>query len=286
MSTKNLVAAGASRLAKAADSGVDPAVPTEHQPPAEARQLVPSGFDASTLVGKTASEQFQALDAAYANAEGAEFASIAAAKMVGTIQRGTVLKALIEDDRFKAGGYTSIGEYAKKVGINRQYVYDLITDAENLLAIRPLIEAAGHPLVASHAAILRPVYDAKGPAEAQALLELAKESGKLTAASLTDAARELGFLPAIPGQSKPSASSALPVTNTLAYVGAVYKAVAPANVRALVERDPAQALQLMDEAAAEIRKIERRIHEGRKLAQQALPNPGEAPVDGLINDGP
>ncbi|MER5417248.1 hypothetical protein [Streptomyces virginiae] len=283
MSKKNLVAQGleglkaetaqrVSRIPRAADANRDPALPQQFQPTeAPAIALVPVTFETSALDGMDQAQQVETLEAAYWDADRAEVRSFQLAKMRGSVLKGELLGLLLERRAHDHRGLT-VGDYAESLGIKRQYVYDLIGAAEDIRVLAPLIEETTTPVVASQAAVLAPIYRAD-PEAAGLVLQAAKDSGKLSAASLTEAARDLGLLaPATAPAPKPAPSVPLSPSDAasrLAFADA-YKAFAPKRIEELVLQDPGAVLEHAEAIEAEITKVQRRVNAARKAAQKAL----------------
>ncbi|WP_328741282.1 hypothetical protein OHA91_39730 (plasmid) [Streptomyces erythrochromogenes] len=106
-------------------------------------------------------------------------------------------------------------------------------------------------------AVLEPVTEADIAAELSRRGQAA--GGTITAVAIEAASIELGYTKA-PEKVAPGKALA----NAATFLGAAYKAVAPRTVESLAKEDPERAHQLLDAAEAELRKIERRIHDGRK----------------------
>ncbi|MGW7330139.1 hypothetical protein ACWGIU_16390 [Streptomyces sp. NPDC054840] len=94
----------------------------------------------------------------------------------------------------------------------------------------------------------------------------AVRSAPITAASIEVASIALGYTEA---PQKPEPGKALATAAT--HLGAAYKAVAPRTVEALAKEDPEKARQLLDAAEAELRKVERRIADGRRAVDKSAP---------------
>ncbi|WP_327267214.1 hypothetical protein OG444_40560 (plasmid) [Streptomyces sp. NBC_01232] len=285
MSKKNLVAQGlasleaetaqrASRVPRAPDANRDPALPQQFQPanaPAVAPALVPASFETSTLDGMDEAKQVETLEAAYWDADRAEVRSFQLAKMQGSVLKGELLQLLLERRAHEHRGLT-VGDYAESLGIKRQYVYDLIGAAQDIRALAPLIEETSTPVVASQAAVLAPLYKAD-PEAAGLVLQAAKDSGKLSAASLTEAARDLGLLPPAgtpaPKPAPPAPVSPADVAGRLAFADA-YKVLAPKLIEQLVQENPGAVLDQVQAIEAEIIKVQRRVDAAKKAARKAI----------------
>ncbi|MEU3670807.1 hypothetical protein [Streptomyces virginiae] len=287
MSKKNLVAQGleglkaetaqrVSRVPRAADANRDPALPQQFQPaevPAVAPALVPPAFETAALDGMEQDKQVETLEAAYRDADWAEGHSFQIAKMRGSVRKGELLQLLLDRQAHEHRGLT-VGDYAESLGVKRQYVYELIGAAQNIRVLAPLIEETSTPLVASQAAVLAPLYKAD-PEAAGLVLQAAKDSGKLSAASLTEAAQELGLLPraeVAPAPNPPLPPAPVSVsdaTGRLAFADA-YKVLAPKRIEQLVRKDPDAVLRQAEAIEAEITKVQRRVDAAKKAAQKAI----------------
>ncbi|MGW2207178.1 hypothetical protein [Streptomyces sp. NPDC001774] len=285
MSKRNLVAKGmeslkaetaqrVSRIPRAADAGRDPALPQQAQPaqpPAAALSLLPASFDSSALDGMDQTQQIETLEAAYWDADRSEVRSFQLAKMQGSVLKGELLQLLLDRRAHEHRGLT-VGDYAESLGIRRQYVYDLIGAARDIRLLAPLIEETSTPVVASQAAVLAPLYR-EDPEAAGLVLQAAKDTGKLSAASLTEAARGLGLLsrPALESAPEPAPVHAPPAraAGRLAFADA-YKALAPKRVEQLVREDPGAVLEQAGAIEAEIVKVQRRVDAARKAAHRAM----------------
>lgn len=285
MSKNNLIAQGVAglqaetaqrvnRVPRAADANRDPALPAQYQPaeaPAVAVTLMPPAFETSTLDGMDEAKQVETLEAAFWDSDREEIRSFQVAKMRGSVLKGELLNLLLERRAHERRGLT-VGDYAESLGIRRQYVYDLISSAQDIRTLSPLIEETSTPVVASQAAVLAPIYKAD-PEAAGLVLQAAKESGKLSAASLTEAARELGLLPRTktpaPKPTPPASAPAADVVGRLAFED-VYKALAPKRVEELVQADPEAVMARVDAIEVEIVKLQRRVDAAKKAALKAM----------------
>ncbi|MFC9825261.1 hypothetical protein ACFWG6_28860 [Streptomyces erythrochromogenes] len=263
-----------SRVPRAADANRDPALPHQIQPTealAVASTLVPPPFETSTLDGMDEAKQVETLEAAYWDADRTEVRSFQLAKMRGSLLKGELLQLLLDRRAHEHRGLT-VGDYAESLEIKRQYVYDLIGAAKDIRALAPLIEETSTPVVASQAAVLAPIYKAD-PEAAGLVLQGAKDSGKLSAASLTEAARELGLLPPAdtpaPKPAPRAPASPSDTVGRLAFADA-YKVLAPKRIELLVQDNPAAVLDQAEAIEAEITKIQRRVEAAKKAAQKAI----------------
>ncbi|WP_328966195.1 hypothetical protein [Streptomyces virginiae] len=265
-----------SRIPRAADADRDPALPQQFQPaepPAVVPALMPPAFETAALDGMDQDKQVETLEAAYWDADRAEVRSFQLAKMQGSVLKGELLQLLLDRRAHEHRGLT-VGDYAETLGIKRQYVYDLIGAAQDIRALAPLIEETSTPVVASQAAVLAPLYRAD-PEAAGLVLQAAKDSGKLSAASLTEAAQELGLLPraevaqAPKPPLPPAPASISDATGRLAFADA-YRVLAPKRIEQLVQEDAGAVLRQAEAIETEIAKIQRRVDAAKKAAQKAL----------------
>ncbi|WP_331723774.1 hypothetical protein OG592_44495 (plasmid) [Streptomyces avidinii] len=263
-----------SRIPRAADADRDPALPQQFQPadtPAVVPALMPPTFETAALDGMDQGKQVETLEAAYWDADRAEVRSFQLAKMQGSVLKGELLQLLLDRRAHEHRGLT-VGDYAETLGVKRQYVYDLIGAAKDIRALAPLIEETSTPVVASQAAVLAPLYKAD-PEAAGLVLQAAKDSGKLSAASLTEAARDLGLLPPTetraPKPTPPAPASVADVAGRLAFADA-YKVLAPKRIEQLVQENPAAVLDQAEAIEAEIIKVQRRVDAAKKAARKAI----------------
>ncbi|MFD3760654.1 hypothetical protein [Streptomyces sp. NPDC058622] len=113
-------------------------------------------------------------------------------------------------------------------------------------------------------AALEPVSEADITAELDKAAGLV--NGPITAAVIEAASVELGYTNA--PEKGPGTKSLASAADLL---GAAYKAVAPRTVEALAKDDPEKARKFLDDAEAELRRIERRINDGRKTLDRNAP---------------
>ncbi|MFB7781910.1 hypothetical protein ACFC1D_04205 [Streptomyces vinaceus] len=325
-----------SKLTKAADAHIDPAVPAERQhvpitvaglPDVSNAEM--AAFDPRDIKG-TPAERIQQFDALLEK-EGARAVRF---KVRYDMVLGLVL-AEVNETEIYTSEYQTFEEYAQSRGVSRPRAYALMDAApvlrillssiEDIPTLRPAVSQAlrlvdsfkqdqetGVRLVLDRAAEMareaaevdarqkarRAAEKAKAVAHAAAQREARARGEEFTAAlkSVTeeDIAAELAQQPALKhapitaasieaasielGYTEPPAKPepATALANATTFLGAAYKAVAPRTVEALVKEDPEQARKLLDAAEAELRKIERRINDGRRAIDKtalAVPNP-------------
>ncbi|MGC5401890.1 hypothetical protein ACPXCP_39890 [Streptomyces sp. DT20] len=140
----------------------------------------------------TPEERLLMVEAALRRAKLTEMESVRAARVRGRIEAGAALALFVEDELHKTAGYASLDEYATDVlHMDRSAVYEYIKDGKRLALVAPLSSASERPLLPSQAKVLAPIVERDGEAKARQVLELAESRGKVTAASLTAAAKEL-----------------------------------------------------------------------------------------------
>ncbi|MFE3126309.1 hypothetical protein ACFXHD_23135 [Streptomyces hydrogenans] len=201
--------------------------------------FAPAPLDPDTVTG-TPEEQLATVTAAMRRAKATASTSAKAARARLTIELGAALDIAVDRSLYKAGGYPSVEAYAEaEIDLNRQYIYELIADSRRMREVMAagLSEFSDSPPLASHAKVLAPlVAQDDGPVKAQKVLTAAKESGKVTAASLKAAAARLGYAAA---DLSAHAQRQEPFDNELA---------AKANAKLAAAADAAErALALYDE---------------------------------------
>ncbi|MEV7417718.1 hypothetical protein [Streptomyces sp. NPDC089919] len=265
----------ATRVPRAADATRDPALPhpaSEPIPAAEPASLLPAEFDVAGIGGLDTLAQIERLEDAYRAADRAEGASFQLAKMRGSVAKGELIRLLLDRNANVERGM-SVGAYAETLGIDRSYVYKLMDDAKNIRDLTQLIDETQTPIIASQAAFLAPLYRSD-PEAAGLVLEGAKATGKLSLASLTSAAQDLGLVPAAPEKrtpepkptpSKPTAEMA----GQLSFADA-YRALAPRRIEELVQEDPDQVLAQVKLIESELARVLRRVETAKKTARRAM----------------
>ncbi|MFB7467093.1 hypothetical protein ACFCZ1_26960 [Streptomyces sp. NPDC056224] len=320
-----------SKLTKAADAHIDPAIPAERQlGPVSVANLPEisnadmAAFDPSEIQG-TPAERIQQFDALLEK-EGARAVRF---KVRYDMVLGLILAEVNKTEIYTAQ-HKTFEEYADTRGVSRPRAYALMEAApvlrillssiEDIPTLRPAVTQAlrlvdafkedqetGVRLVLDRAAeMIREAAEGEAKEKARKAVEKAKAAahaaaekeaeergeefppalepvteadvaaeldkrgpfggGPITAAVIEAASVELGYTKA-PEKVEPGKALA----DAASLLGAAYKAVAPRTVEALAKEDPEKARKLLDDTEAELRKIERRINEGRKALNKTAP---------------
>ena len=285
MSNK-LIAAGSSRLKKAADSSVDPAVPAELQKQAVTQAArtgsaapEPSVFahgrvlSADDITG-TPEEQLafitdrlHEIDLAGKRAE--DFT---------VLNKAVLLEVARDRELHVVAGHSNFSVWAADVlDVEPKYVFELLQDAERIRVISELgPELAQHLTRASSRKVMAEVISTQGLETAQVVMSegLAKaaEQGKRrpTASALAAIAKELAT-PSIPAQESRSEISDPPtVPSVAAEVTAleraatalkerVYSPLAPAVVQAALDADPEAVRGHLETLETELGRVAKRL---------------------------
>lgn len=292
---------GSTRLRKAADAAVDPAVPAELQRGAAVRigSESPSVFaggrvlSADDITG-TPEEQL-----AYVTERLLEIDALGKrAEDFTVLNKGVLLEVAQERELHKVAGYTNFAQWAASVlDIEPKYVFELLQDAARIRTISALgDDLARHLTRASARKVMADVIADQGVDFAQVVmaegLSQAEQQGKKrpTAALLASIAKDLSA-PSIPHQeSKESRSeiSDLPATPEIPPVLAaldraaaalkqrVLPAIAPAAVRTALEADTLATREHLERLEAELQRVSKRLASARRAADRAE-SPKEAP---------
>ncbi|MFF7366014.1 hypothetical protein [Streptomyces sp. NPDC008125] len=303
MSNK-LIEAGTSRLKKAADSAVDPAVPAElqNQPgavPSQAGQL--SEFAGGRVLGADDVQGTPEEQLAYVVERLTEIDALGRrAEDFVVLNKGALLEVAQQRELHKVAGQENFARWAGGVlDIEEKYVFELLQDAGRIRAVGELgPDLAQHLTRASARKVVSDVITEHGLQVARDLmnqgLALAAERGKKrpTAALLAEVARALNT-PAIPPQEQRSEISDLPAATAsagavpevvaleraVAAVRAqVYAALSPAAVAAALAANPAAVRAHLDELEKEILRVAKRIGAARRAADAAGQGAGSAPA--------
>ncbi|MEU3342910.1 hypothetical protein [Streptomyces sp. NPDC006668] len=294
MSGNKLIAAGTSRLKKAADSAVDPAVPAELQKRAAtgaAKQGSVDGQEPSVFArGRVLSadditgtpeeqlayvtERLHEIDLAGKRAE--DFT---------VLNKAVLLEVAQERELHLVAGHTNFAVWAAGVlDIEPKYVFELLQDAARIRAISELgPDLAQHLTRASARKVMAEVITSQGLETAQVImtegLAQAAEQGKKrpTAALLASIAKDL-TTPSIPAQeqrseiSDPSAGPSVPAAITALERAAtslkerVYSPLAPAAVQAALEADPAATREHLALLKNEMQRVTKRLAAASRAA--------------------
>ncbi|MFE9853489.1 hypothetical protein ACFYPN_32545 [Streptomyces sp. NPDC005576] len=301
MSNK-LIAAGTSRLKKAADSAVDPAVPAELQNqsvPSQAGEL--SEFAGGRVLGADDVQGTPEEQLAYVVERLTEIDGLGRrAEDFVVLNKGALLEVAQERELHKVAGEENFARWAGGVlDIEEKYVFELLQDAARIRTVGELgTDLTQHLTRASARKVVSDVITEHGLDVARNLmsqgLALAAEQGKKrpTAALLAEVARALNA-PAIPPQEQRSEISdlpaAAPTANAVPEVVAleraaaavraqVYAALAPASVAAAVSANPAAVRAHLDDLQKEIVRAAKRIGAAQRAADAAGQAEEPAPV--------
>lgn len=297
MTRNKLVQAGTSRLQKAADSKVDPAVPAELQAAvAEAGAAVaqPSAFAGGRVLSAddvtgTPEEQL-----AYVTEQLREIDTLGRrAEDFATLNKGALLEVAQERNLHTVAGHSNFGVWAGEVlDVEPNYVFELLTDARRIRSLVLLGDDAAQYLTrASARKVMAEVVEQQGIEAAQIVLSegvaRAVQEGKRrpTAALLTRLAADLAAPPApqIPtqggnGDSEISESASptgseisesVPALVALERATAllrerVYGALAPAAVMAASEADADALREQLAQFTAEWERVGKRLAAAEK----------------------
>ncbi|MFL4910835.1 hypothetical protein ACJ6WF_49055 [Streptomyces sp. MMS24-I2-30] len=303
MSGNKLIAAGTSRLKKAADSAVDPAVPAELQkraatvaveqgtadgqePSVFARGRVLSADDITGTPEEQlayVTERLHEIDLAGKRAE--DFT---------VLNKAVLLEVAQERELHLVAGYTNFSVWAAEVlDVEPKYVFELLQDAARIRAISELgPDLAQHLTRASARKVMAEVIASQGLETAQVVmtegLTQAAGQGKKrpTASLLASIAKDL-TTPAIPAQEVRSEISDLPTPPAPTAITAleraagslkdrVYAPLAPAAVQAALEADPIAAREHLERLEFEVQRVVKRLTAANRAVAATLPEQAEA----------
>ncbi|MGY4966777.1 hypothetical protein [Streptomyces sp. 900105245] len=302
MSGNKLIAAGNSRLSKAKDSQIDPAVPAELQNRAAgegapdsvglsetsafAGGRVLSGDDVTGTPEEQlayVTERLHEIDALGRRAE--DFT---------VLNKGALLEVAQERELHLVAGHTNFAQWAAGVlDVEPKYVFELLQDAARIRAIGALgTDLAQHLTRASARKVMADVIYDHGVEFAQVVmtegLSQATEQGKKrpTAALLSSIAKDLAA-PAIPHQEARSEISDLPaIPSAAAELEAldraatavrerVFPALAPARVKAAMDTDAAKGRERLERLQQELERASKRLTAALKASETALDTGGD-----------
>ncbi|WP_449352110.1 hypothetical protein [Streptomyces shaanxiensis] len=285
MSNK-LIAAGSSRLKKAADSAVDPAVPAELQKKAAA-QAETTDRSATELSVFAHGRVLSADDITGTPEEQLAFITdrLHEIDLVGkraedftVLNKAVLLEVARERELHAVAGHSNFSVWAADVlDVEPKYVFELLQDAERIRAISELgPDLAQHLTRASARKVMAEVISSQGLETAQVVMSegLAKaaEQGKRrpTASVLASIAKEL-TTPSIPAQESrseisdpPAAPSARAEITALERAAAslkerVYPPLAPAAVQAALDADPDAVQEHLETLEKELGRVAKRL---------------------------
>ncbi|MFK4123561.1 hypothetical protein [Streptomyces longwoodensis] len=299
MSNK-LIKAGASRLKKAPDSSVDPAVPAElqkakaavagHGPTTEGQGH--SVFAHGRILSEddiTGSPEEQLarvtdllLEIDLAGRRAEDFT---------VLNKAVLLEVAQQRELHRVAGHTNFSQWAAELlDVEPKYVFELLKDAERIRAVSALgPDLAQHLTKASARKVMADVIADQGVEAAQVVVSegvaQAVRQGKKrpTAALLATIARDL-TAPVIPPQGQRSENSDLPADRSEGSVPAavmalgravsslkdrVYAPLAPSAVQAALEADAAGTREHLERLEQEFQRVARRLAAARRAAEAA-----------------
>ncbi|MFD5084331.1 hypothetical protein ACFWOG_17040 [Kitasatospora sp. NPDC058406] len=234
MSNK-LIAAGNSRLKKAADSAIDPAVPAELQKEAAAQAAPPATHSALAVLENSAAPQTGSFsggrvlspeDVQGTPEEQLEFVTARLVEIDGlgkraedfvVLNKGILLEVAQQRELHVVAGHTNFAQWAGSVlDVEEKYVFELLQDAGRVRTVaglgqdltQHLTKAASRKVVAE--AITVHGLEAAKVAVSTAVEEAAaKGKRRPTAARLAEVVQELTAPPSIPPQNSGSEISDL-----------------------------------------------------------------------------
>ncbi|MCW8102698.1 hypothetical protein [Streptomyces tauricus] len=311
MSNNKLIKAGTSRLRKAADAAVDPAVPAELQsraPEGAAEQssdalpvlaAATSAFAGARVLSADDVQGTPEEQLAYVTDRLVEIDNLGRrAEDFMVLNKGVLLEIAQERELHKVAGHSNFAQWAGGVlDIEEKYVFELLQDAARIRAVSELgTELAQHLTKASTRKVMADVITNHGLETAQVVMtESLAEASKLgkkrpTAALLTQTAREL-TAPAIPSQDArseisdptpgpPTPAATLGLERTAAVVRErVYTVLAPSAVKTAAETDPVTVGAQLDELDTELQRVAKRLAAARRTVAAEL---DKQPVDAEI----
>ncbi|MDQ1033615.1 hypothetical protein QFZ75_000031 [Streptomyces sp. V3I8] len=294
MSNNKLIKAGTSRLRKAADAAVDPAVPAELQSHAAESASSQQSSDALPVLAAASSAFSGARVLSADDIQGTPEEQLAyvtdrlleiddagkRAEDFIVLNKAVLLEVARERELHVVAGENNFSLWAAGVlGIQPKYVFELLNDAARIRAVSELgPDLTQHLTRASARKVMADVIATQGLDAAQVVMTegvaQATQQGlkRPTASLLASIAKELTG-PPIPhqqekrsGASPSSAAPSAPATAIASLERAitslkerVYPALAPAAVRAAVDADPAAAHASVTELEAELQRVAKRL---------------------------
>jgi hypothetical protein len=164
---------------------------------AVADPFAPKPLDPATVTG-TAEERLAAFEAAIDEAKETAGNSLKAARARFVVEAGTALRAIRDEDGgLYKGSYETFEDYVtRRWDMDRSRAYQLIDAAPAMLTMSKIFDTAP---VESQARAVIPVLESHGEAAVQEIVASLRTAGeKVTAKSLTDAGRRLGYIPEQP----------------------------------------------------------------------------------------
>lgn len=287
MATNKLIAAGASRLRKASDAKVDPAVPAELQQAAD--RTLPAAGEQSPFAG---GRVLTADDVQGSPEEQLAFVTERLVEIDGlgrraedfvVLNKGALLEVAQQRELHAVAGQSNFAVWAGGVlDVEPKYVFELLADAARIRAIGELgPDLAQHLTRASARKVVSEAITQHGLETArhamrEGLAEAEQQGKKRPTAAILSAAVQRLTSPAIPVQEVRSeisdpAPTETPTDPALAALERaadhvkerVYAALAPGAVKAALEVDPAAVGECLDRLSAELRRTAKRLGAAR-----------------------
>lgn len=285
MSANKLIAAGQSRLKKAEDSAVDPAVPAELQNQRADSPADTSAFAGGRVLGAddvtgTPEEQL-----AYVTERLTEIDAIGRrAEDFVVLNKAVLLEVAQDRELHTVAGASNFAQWAGGVlDIEEKYVFELLKDAERIRSIAALgPDLAQHLTKASARKVMSNVITQHGVQVARDVmgegLAKAAEQGKKrpTAALLAEVAGALQIPPQerseISDLSRPPLVS--PELRAVAHAAKelrarVHAPLSPASVAAALAADPAAVRGHLEDLQKELERVSKRLSAAQRAATQA-----------------
>ncbi|MFD4291557.1 hypothetical protein ACFWRD_33790 [Streptomyces sindenensis] len=289
MSANKLIAAGQSRLKKADDSAVDPAVPAELQSQRAVSPADTSAFAGGRILGAddvtgTPEEQL-----AYVVERLTEIDTIGSrAEDFVVLNKAVLLEVARDRELHKVGGASNFAQWAGGVlDIEEKYVFELLKDADRIRSVAALgPDLAQHLTKASARKVMSNVITQHGVEVARDVLGegLAKaaEQGKKrpTAALLAEVAGALQIPPQerseIPDASETTSRPPLvpPELRAVAHAAKelrarVYAPLAPASIATALTANPAAVHGYLEDLQVELERVSKRLAAAQRAAVEA-----------------
>ncbi|MDX3490974.1 hypothetical protein [Streptomyces sp. ID05-18] len=286
MSTNKLIAAGQSRLKKADDSAVDPAVPADLQNRHADSPTDTSAFAGGRVLGAddvtgTPEEQL-----AYVTERLTEIDTIGSrAEDFVVLNKAVLLEVAQDRELHLVAGHSNFAQWAGGVlDIEEKYVFELLKDAERIRSIAALgPDLAQHLTKASARKVMSNVITQHGVEVARDVmgegLAKAAEQGKKrpTAALLAEVAGALQIPPQERSEISDVSESAsrpplvAPELRAVAHAAKelrarVYAPLAPASVAAALAAHPAAVRGYLEDLQKELERVSKRLAAAQRAA--------------------
>lgn len=299
MATNKLIAAGANRLRKAPDAGVDPAVPPELQRDASNQGVAVLGEQSPFAGGRVLTAE----DVQGSPEEQLAFVTQRLQEIDGLgrraedfviLNKGALLEVAQQRELHAVAGHSNFAVWAGGVlDVEPKYVFELLADATRIRAIGELgPDLAQHLTRASarkvvSAAITKHGLETARDAIRDGLAEAEQQGKKRPTAEILSAAVKRLTAPSIPAQetrseisdpSAPSESSTAPALVALERAAdhvkeRAYTALAPGAVKAALEVDPAAVADYLDRLGAELERAMKRLNAAQRTVAAQAPEP-------------